>query len=179
MRLVISPLLLPYLIIVSASKQNALLNIIVAVIFVLLAITDFLDGFFARRYQLSTALGALLDPLADKFLLCAVLVALVATQKIWFLWALIFLLREFIVMGVRSMALECGFSVPVSWAGKIKTVAQYSYLTIVLLNTGNHNYIRHIDMVESVLLCFSVIITIVSGYWYCASFINQLKKGKQ
>ncbi len=163
----------------SAKVQSVGLNALVACVFVLLAITDFLDGFFARRYKLTSTMGALLDPLADKFLLCAVLIVLVAIQKIYFLWALIFLLREFIIMGVRSMALECGFSVPVSWAGKIKTVVQYSYLTTVLLNMRNHLQVNYLDRVESILLIFSVVTTIVSGYWYCASFIDQLKKGKR
>lgn len=163
----------------SAKVESVLLNGLVTSVFLLLALTDFFDGFFARRYKLTSTIGALLDPLADKFLLCAVLIALVATQKIYFLWVLIFLLREFIIMGVRSMALECGFSIPVSWAGKIKTVAQYSYLTSVLFNTRGHLQVTYFDILESIMLVFALIATILSGYWYCASFVVQLKKGKK
>jgi CDP-diacylglycerol--glycerol-3-phosphate 3-phosphatidyltransferase len=170
---------LPYLIILSASVQNSVLNAVVAWVFVLLAATDFFDGFCARRYKLTSTMGALLDPIADKFLLCAVLITLVATQKIYFLWALIFLLREFTIMGVRSMALEYGFSVPVSWAGKIKTVVQYCYLTIVLLNMNYHSQTTIVDLLESIVLVFALAITVLSGYWYCASFVDQLKRGKK
>jgi len=104
------------------------------VLFCLLALTDFFDGYLARKFKQETTFGRVLDPIADKFLLYATLVALLAAHKIFFYWVILFIGREFFMMGLRHIALENSFSVPVVLLGKIKTTCQMIMLCVIILN---------------------------------------------
>lgn len=133
-RLIIAPCLLPFLLIVCSPFNILWLNLTVAFIFVLFALTDFFDGYLARKFKQETLLGSLLDPLADKFLMYSVLIVLLALHKIYFLWVLLFIGRELFVMGLRQIATEHHFSLRVSWTAKIKTFLQMIYVTTVIAN---------------------------------------------
>ena len=133
-RLVCSPLFLPLLIVYLLPYNFLWLNCIIAVIFCLFALTDFFDGYLARKFNLETAIGKVLDPIADKFLLYATLVALLAAHKIFFYWVILFIGREFFMMGLRYIALEHNFSIPVSMLGKIKTVFQMIMICLIIVN---------------------------------------------
>ncbi len=133
-RLIISPIMLPILIVYLLPFNFLWLNGVLAAIFALFSLTDFFDGYLARRYEQVTAFGKALDPIADKFLMFSTLVALLAIQKIFFVWVLILIGREFFVLGIRQLALENNFSIHVSWWGKLKTVSQMCYLTFLIYN---------------------------------------------
>src|ERR1700724_1506290 len=86
MRLIVAPCSIPFLI-VHFSPYNCLhVNIFLACYFVFFGLTDFFDGYFARKFNQETILGAILDPLADKFLMYSALVALLAVGKIYYCW---------------------------------------------------------------------------------------------
>jgi CDP-diacylglycerol--glycerol-3-phosphate 3-phosphatidyltransferase len=173
-RLVFSPLVLPLLLVILLPYENIFLNSFGALLFAALSITDFLDGYLARRFSAESLLGALLDPLADKFLLYATLIALVALGKIYYYWAIIFIGREFLVMGLRSFALEYDCALPVMWFGKVKTFFQYLYLTIAILNVpGTFMFLDHL---EQWTLIFALGLTIASGYKYTHLFYVQMKE---
>src|SRR5580698_8496740 len=101
-------------------------EIIASILFILASITDGLDGYLARKRGQITTMGMLLDPLADKIMVTAALIALVAYNpeivKVWI--AVVIIGREFLISGLRSIAASEGFTITASELGKLKTVIQ-------------------------------------------------------
>src|ERR1700750_3463607 len=109
-RLIAAPLSLPFLFVYLLPMNIFWLNCILGLLFFLFGLTDFFDGYLARKLGQVSQYGALLDHVADKFLLYSTLVALVAAYKLYFFWAIIWIGREFFVMTMRQVALENNFS---------------------------------------------------------------------
>lgn len=171
-RLIASPFLMPVLIVTVLPLNILKYNILVASLFVLLSLTDFFDGYFARKYRLETKLGSSLDHIADKFLLFSTLIGLVYIKKIFFIWAVIFIGREFSLMSLREMALINGFAISVSKLGKFKTTFQLLYLTILIINTHNNIIINKL---EFILLILSLFFTLYSAVEYFKTFFQNFK----
>ena len=95
-----------------------------AIVFALAALTDGLDGYFARSRGAITTFGKLMDPLADKLLIAAALVSLVSLDRLAAWVAMVIIAREFAVTGLRAIAAERGLVISASWLGKVKTVLQ-------------------------------------------------------
>src|SRR5437762_10588151 len=112
-----SPLILPFFLVYLLPYNVTWLNYSLATLFFLFGLTDFFDGYLARKYHQVTSTGAMLDHVADKFLLYSTLIALVATHKIHFTWAIIWIGREFFIMTLRQVALENKFAIIVSSYG--------------------------------------------------------------
>jgi len=144
-RIILVPLIIVFLI--SSSRVHAL---IAAVIFIAASLTDWLDGRMARRWNQVTRLGTLLDPVADKLLVAAALVALVQVDMIDAWVAVVIIGRELAVTGLRGVALSMGIVIPASPLGKAKTASQYVALTILILEKGMPD-----DFVRSHLLSIS------------------------
>lgn len=185
-RLVLSPLLLPLLIVYLLPLNLPWLNAVLAVLFLLFSVTDFFDGYLARRYSQVTNLGRILDPIADKFLICSVVIALLAIGKIFFLWALILIGREIFVPSLRQLALEYQLDLPVSFLGKIKTLCQIGYLTLLILNPyhslSQGNLLVWISdlssapvwtLAELVCAILAIGLTVISALQYYHSFVFQ------
>jgi CDP-diacylglycerol--glycerol-3-phosphate 3-phosphatidyltransferase len=106
-----------------------------AVLFVLASITDGVDGYLARKRSQITTMGMLLDPIADKVMVTAALIALVAYNpqvvKVWI--AVVIIAREFLVSGLRSIASSEGFTIEASDLGKLKTVLQIVFVVSAIL----------------------------------------------
>lgn len=119
---------------------------IAAVIFIIASLTDTLDGYLARKYQLVSNFGKFMDPLADKLLVCSALVCFVALpDNPMPAWVVIVIIsRDFIISGFRLVASDAGVVIAASWWGKIKTVVQMlmSILLIVDFGWGNNQYGR-------------------------------------
>jgi len=94
-------------------------------VFALAACSDWVDGYFARRYKSETVLGQLMDPLADKVLVATALIMLIPLGRLPAWLALLILCREVIVTGLRGVAASSGIVVPASGMGKIKSIVQY------------------------------------------------------
>lgn len=109
-------------------------QIIAALIFIIAASTDSLDGYIARKRKLVTNLGKLLDPLADKLLVSAVLVSLVEMHKLDAWIAIVIISREFAVTGLRQIALLEGYVMAASKWGKWKTATQITAIIALLIN---------------------------------------------
>lgn len=137
---------------------------IAAALFIGACVTDFLDGFLARKYNQVTTFGKFMDPLADKLLVCAALVCFLAEENPEMpAWAVIIIIsREFIISGFRLVAAEKGVTIAASYWGKVKTVVQMA-MSIVLIFNFTHPVFRIIDLI---LIYASVLLTIVSLFDY-------------
>lgn len=118
-----------------------LICLVPTLIFILTSLTDMLDGKIARRYGLITDFGKFIDPLADKFMVFGLLIAILATDSSYyttirpvFVWvAAVVILRELGVTSLRLVVASRGVVVPASWWGKIKTVTQICALVVILM----------------------------------------------
>ena len=108
-------------------------------VFIVAAITDSLDGYIARKHKLVTTLGKFIDPLADKVLVIAAMVALVELQRIPAWIVVVIITREFVVTGLRLGASAEGVVIAASRGGKVKTVFQIVAISLLILNLpGGH-----------------------------------------
>lgn len=148
-----------------------------AILFGILSLTDFFDGYLARRYQQVTTLGKILDPIADKFLIYSTLIALLAAGKIYFYWVVILIGREIFVMGLRQIALESSQLAPVYFLGKLKTVFQMVCLPVIIINPYQKaGWTNTWNITEQLLLFATILISIVSARSYYISFLKEYIK---
>ncbi len=138
---------------------------IATAIFIIAVITDKLDGYIARKYNQVTKLGCFLDPLADKLLIISALMFLVEENKIGGWIALIIIGREIAVTGLRLAAAINNKVLSADKYGKIKLVFQAITIPLYLLNNYHFNIIERFSL-DSVMMFFTVIITIYSGINY-------------
>ena len=139
-------------------------QIIAALIFIIAASTDSLDGYIARKRNLVTNLGKLLDPLADKLLVTAVLVSLVEMDKVDAWIVIVIISREWAVTGLRQIALLEGTVMAASKWGKAKTAAQITAIIALLINNFPFTFLDFpFDVVAS---WAAAIITVYSGVEY-------------
>jgi len=134
------------------------------------AATDWLDGFFARRRQEVTTLGILLDPIADKLLICAAFIALVDMHLVPAWMVVVIIGREFTVLGLRLIAVAEGFTIPASALGKTKMVLEVMAVAVVILG-AKHAAFRAWGMT---FLWLVVISAIVSAVQYFLKFWSQV-----
>ncbi len=138
-------------------------------IFVSAAVTDFFDGYLARVWHQQSALGRMLDPIADKLLVGAALIMLVADQTIsgWSLWAAIIILsREILVSGLREFLAEVRVSVPVTQLAKWKTAMQMVALGFLLAGPAGDRVMPWTSVLGLGLLWISALLTLYTGYDY-------------
>lgn len=138
-------------------------DIAAAVIFAAAALTDGVDGYLARKNNQVTDLGKFLDPIADKLLIASALICLVELQRIPAYMAIIIIAREFIVTGLRIVAISNGVVMAAEMTGKIKTVIQIFATVITLLFPSV--MIGKITLGYLVML-IATLFTIYSGYVY-------------
>ncbi|MBQ8427017.1 MAG: CDP-diacylglycerol--glycerol-3-phosphate 3-phosphatidyltransferase [Clostridia bacterium] len=142
-----------------------------AVVFVLAAFTDFLDGYIARKYNLVTNLGKFLDPIADKVLVSTALIVMLVVAPegqiiLPFYGAIavaIILARELIISGFRMVAASKGAVIAADWSGKIKTFVTDIAIAVLLVGADFCALYGVINVIGLVLLGISTILTIVSG----------------
>lgn len=140
-------------------------NYIGAAFFIFAAGTDKVDGYIARKNNLVTKLGIFLDPIADKLLITAALIALVQRSYVSVWAAIIIILREFTVTVFRLMAAKGGTVLAADKWGKAKMVAQTVAISAVLLK--NYPFTLFTDLqIDNYLMLIAVLITVYSGYRY-------------
>jgi cardiolipin synthase len=146
-------------------------------IFALAAITDYLDGYVARAYAQQSSLGRMLDPIADKLLVAACLLMLVADETIKGpdIWAAIVILcREILVSGLREFLAELKVGVPVSRVAKWKTTLQLVSLAFLIAGPAGEEILPGTILVGIVLLWVSALLTIYTGWDYLKTGIHHL-----
>jgi CDP-diacylglycerol---glycerol-3-phosphate 3-phosphatidyltransferase len=146
-------------------------DIAAAAVFILAAATDKLDGYVARRSKQITTLGQFLDPLADKLLIAAALIALVSQDRISAWVAMLIIGREVAVSVLRIVGVSQGVSIPADKYGKLKTVLQIIYVVYVLIPTDSIADFINVStdvatVIQWVLAGVVVIVTLASGVRY-------------
>lgn len=148
---------------------------IMLLIFVIAAITDKLDGYIARKYNMITTFGKFLDPLADKLLVNTALILLVGMGKIPSWITVIIIAREFIITGVRLLASEDGIVIAANFWGKLKTVTQMIAVILLLIdkypifefvNGSVHLYDYYMNIASTVMILIATIATVFSCIVY-------------
>ena len=134
-------------------------DLVAGVVFALAAFTDGLDGYIARRRDDVTTFGKLMDPLADKLLIVAALVSLVALDRLQAWIAMVIIARELAVTGLRAVAVEEGVVIAASWLGKVKTALQVAAVIALIA-------VDPATAAVDVLVYAAVVATIVSGADY-------------
>lgn len=146
-------------------------------IFALAAITDFLDGYLARIWAQQSSLGRMLDPIADKLLVAACLMMLVADRTIhgWSIWAAIVILsREILVSGLREFLAELRVSVPVSTIAKWKTTVQLVAVGFLIAGQAGETVLPGNVTIGIVLLWIAALLTLYTGYDYFKAGIRHV-----
>jgi CDP-diacylglycerol---glycerol-3-phosphate 3-phosphatidyltransferase len=142
-------------------------DILAIAVFSVAAATDKLDGYLARSRNSITVLGQFLDPVADKLLISAALISLVALDRLPAWVAMVIIAREMAVTGLRIAAIAQGVSIPADTLGKWKTTAQIVMVLVLLFPQLSDQPGR--SVLEDVLIYVAVILTVVSGVQY---FVN-------
>jgi len=157
---------------VSASSQN----LVATVIFTVAAITDWLDGWLARRLNQTSAFGAFLDPVADKLMVAAALIVLVQIARVDAVIALIIIGREITISALREWMAKIGEakSMAVSFLGKIKTVSQMIAIPLLLY----HDRIGAFDpqRIGTWLIYIAALLTLISMAYYLKMALPQAWK---
>jgi len=146
-------------------------------VFVAASVTDWLDGYLARVWQQQSALGRMLDPIADKLLVGVTLLMLVSDTTIggWSLIAaMIILSREILVSGLREFLAEVRVRVPVSLLAKWKTMMQMVALGFLICGPAGDEFFPYISYIGLLLLWVSALLTIYTGYDYLRAGLNHL-----
>jgi len=127
------------------------------IIFILASLTDTLDGYIARKYNMITVFGKFMDPLADKLLVCSALICLVDLHRIASWIVVIIVGRDFIISGFRLVAAEKGVVIAANMWGKAKTVVQMLMVIVLVVNLGGV-----FDTIGLVLTYAALALTIIS-----------------
>jgi CDP-diacylglycerol---glycerol-3-phosphate 3-phosphatidyltransferase len=128
-------------------------------VFALAALTDGLDGYFARSRNAITTFGKLMDPLADKLLIIAALISLVSLDRLAAWVAMVIIARELAVTGLRAVAAERGVVIAASWLGKLKTILQVAAVFALIAADPAPTWV-------DVLVYVAVAVTLISGADY-------------
>ncbi len=154
-----------------------LANIIMVLIFIIGALSDFFDGHLARKYNLVTSFGKFMDPLADKLLVFTTMILLLNQNNGLTTWAVIVMLaREFVVSGLRMLAAEKGQVIAAGMLGKIKTNIQF-FMIILLLVFGENSHIAFV-VINQIAIYLSVIFSLWSGIDYVLKGKNIILESK-
>lgn len=147
-------------------------QIITAIVFLLVALTDMLDGYFARRRKMVTTLGKFLDPLADKLLIVTALIALISARGVPLWMVIVIVGREIAVTGLRGIAMSEGIVISSSMMGKYKTAFEMTSIFFLILD-GKYLSIDFY-LVGMALLWVALALAVISGLDYFKKFLEKI-----
>jgi len=151
-------------------------NLVATVLFVVVALTDWLDGWLARRLNQTSAFGAFLDPVADKFLVCAALLVLVELDRVNALAALVIIGREIAISALREWMAQIGASgsVAVHVLGKLKTLLQMVAIPLLLYDGALFGVVDT-RIWGTVLIWAAVVLTVWSMVYYLRKALPEIR----
>ena len=150
-------MIVPFVIVMLAGNVIPAGKWIALALFVVASLTDFVDGYLARKYNLVTNFGKFMDPLADKLLVCAAMICLVEMGRLDAWIVCIIIAREFIISGFRLIASDNGIVIAASYWGKFKTVFQMVMICLMIANLGGI-----FDVISQIVMWIAVALTIIS-----------------
>ena len=159
-------LIIPFVICMMVGKSGNLRFLALA-FFVLASVTDWLDGYLARKNHLVTNFGKFMDPLADKLLVSAAMICLVELGRLPAWIVIIIISREFAISGFRLIASDNGIVIAASWWGKFKTTSQMIMIILLIADLGGV-----FAVLEQIFIWLALALTIVS-------LIDYIWKNKQ
>lgn len=159
--------LIPFFVIITPYSP-----ILGVVIFGIASLTDFLDGYVARKKGQITKFGIILDPIADKFLVISALILLVDMGRLSVWVAIIIIVREFLITGLRVVALSKDIVISAEIGGKLKTGFQITAILCLIIDMS----LFGLDLYDigTVLIWVAVVLSIVSGFKYTVSFWKRI-----
>ena len=169
-------------------KETFLLQLLI--LFILASISDFLDGFIARKYDQETNIGKILDPIADKLLVIISLIILILSFEenlIIFFSSILIIFREILISGLREITKSSGLILDVTKLSKWKTAAQLASIILLFINISNYNnsypelifplwFYEFSYLTGNVLILIASLLSILSAYKYIIGTINFMKE---
>ena len=169
-------LLIPVFVIVFLNEQIPYNEIIAAAIFIIASLTDFFDGYLARKYNLITNFGKFLDPLADKLLVNIELICFLTIPgnpvPAWVV--MIIISRDFIISGFRLVASDNGIVIAADYWGKVKTTVQMVMTILVIINFDT----PVMNIIENIFIYAALVLTVISLI-VCMVNNKDVKKNKK
>lgn len=168
-RVILIPFFVVFLLL---DPSNQTYRYIADAIFIIASLTDMLDGKIARKYNLVTNFGKFMDPLADKLLVSAAMICLIATGQLAAWIVIVIISREFIISGFRLIASDNGIVIAASYWGKFKTVFQMLMIIVLIANIQ----IPFFTVLGTILIYVAPVLTIVSLIDYIVKNKDVLKE---
>ena len=157
-RMIIVPFLVIFLLTGCGGEANRYISL---TLFVVASVTDWFDGYLARKNNLVTNFGKFMDPLADKLLVCSAMICMIDLKRLPAWFVIIIIAREFIISGFRLIAAENGIVIAANYWGKFKTASQMIMIILLIL---------HFDgifvILEQIFIWLSLALTIISLITY-------------
>ena len=157
-RMIIVPFLVIFLLTGWGGEANRYISL---TLFVVASVTDWFDGYLARKNNLVTTFGKFMDPLADKLLVCSAMICMIDLKRLPAWFVIIIIAREFIISGFRLIAAENGIVIAANYWGKFKTASQMIMIILLIL---------HFDgifvILEQIFIWLSLALTIISLITY-------------
>ena len=168
-RVILIPFFVVFLLL---DPSNQTYRYIADAIFIIASLTDMLDGKIARKYNLVTNFGKFMDPLADKLLVSAAMICLIATGQLAAWIMIVIISREFIISGFRLIASDNGIVIAASYWGKFKTVFQMLMIIVLIANIQ----MPFFTVLGTILIYVALVLTIVSLIDYIVKNKDVLKE---
>ena len=161
-RMILVPFLVVFMLTGWGGEYNRYISF---VIFAAASITDWFDGYLARKNNLVTNFGKFMDPRADKLLVCSAMICMIELGRLPAWIVIVIIAREFIISGFRLIAAENGVVIAANYWGKFKTVSQMVMIILLILNVGEL-YGGFWDILTQIFIWLSVALTIISLVTY-------------
>ena len=168
-RMILVPFMVLFLLTDLGGEANRYISL---VIFAGASITDWFDGYLARKHHLVTNFGKFMDPLADKLLVCSAMICMIELGRLPAWIVIIIIAREFIISGFRLIAADNGVVIAASYWGKFKTVSQMALIIVLIMDLGGVW-----NVVGTVLTWVALLLTVVSLIDYIAKNKQVLTQG--
>ena len=182
MRIVLAPVFMFFFVV-----DNFYMKLVGLLLFVIAALTDLADGYYARKYGITTGFGKFMDPLADKILVSSALITFIALNYVSALPVILIVGREFAITGLRLLAAYKGVVIPPSWGAKCKTFAQMTVVSVLIGYTSLIAALVHFESPAlrlfefdhyyyfSLLLWLTAVVTLWSGLDYVIKYFYMIK----
>lgn len=151
-------------------------DLVALIIFVVASLTDLIDGKIARKHNLVTNFGKFMDPLADKLLVCAALIALVEMKRIPAWVVIVIISREFIISGFRLIASDNNVVIAASYWGKFKTTFQMIMVCLMIANLGG--LFAWVQLLTDLVMWIALALTVISLLDYLIKNKDVMKEQK-